>query len=88
MTEEFLRERLFRPFATTKAKGTGLGLWQCRMIIQAHGGEITAESRPGEGTVFNIALGGAAEASTPQGAAARRSEAPGRIANEVASESQ
>lgn len=82
---EFLRERLFRPFATTKQKGLGIGLWQCRMIIQAHGGEITAESRPGEGTVFNIALDGAAVADSRQGTAERRQTAQGRVANEVPS---
>jgi putative PEP-CTERM system histidine kinase len=58
IAEDFLRERLFRPFATTKPKGLGLGLWQCRMIVQAHGGEISVESRPGKGTVFHVALDG------------------------------
>jgi signal transduction histidine kinase len=53
---EFIRARLFRPFATTKKKGLGLGLYQSRSIVQAHGGELTASSRPGEGAEFQIAL--------------------------------
>jgi putative PEP-CTERM system histidine kinase len=56
MTEEFLRDRLFRPFATSKRRGLGLGLYQCRSIVRAHGGEITVESRPGEGSTFRILL--------------------------------
>jgi putative PEP-CTERM system histidine kinase len=54
--EGFLRERLFHPFATTKKKGLGLGLYQSRTIIQAHGGDLTASSRPGQGARFQIAL--------------------------------
>ncbi len=54
--EEFLREKLFRPFATTKKKGLGLGLYQCRSVVRAHGGELSVESRLGEGSVFQIAL--------------------------------
>jgi hypothetical protein len=56
MTEEFIRQMLFRPFATTKKKGLGLGLYQCRAIIQAHGGELSARSVPGKGSVFEVAL--------------------------------
>jgi putative PEP-CTERM system histidine kinase len=59
MSEEFLRERLFRPFATTKAKGLGLGLYQCRAIVRAHGGTLKAESRRGSGTTFRLSLLGA-----------------------------
>jgi putative PEP-CTERM system histidine kinase len=54
--EDFLRERLFRPFATTKKRGLGLGLYQSRSIVRAHGGELTVSSRPGEGARFQIAL--------------------------------
>jgi signal transduction histidine kinase len=36
--------------------GTGLGLWISRGIVQAHGGELIAESRPGEGSTFSFTL--------------------------------
>jgi len=52
MSEEFIRSRLFRPFATTKPNGLGIGLAQCRAIVEAHGGRIDVRSRPGEGTSF------------------------------------
>jgi putative PEP-CTERM system histidine kinase len=58
MTEEFIRQRLFRPFQTTKPKGFGIGLYQCRNIVEAHGGRIEVESRPGEGTSFTVLLPG------------------------------
>ncbi len=54
MTEEFMRTRLFKPFSTTKKGGLGVGLAQCRGIVEAHGGTIDARSRPGEGTVFTL----------------------------------
>jgi len=56
MTEEFLRQSLFRPFATTKASGLGIGLMQSKAIVEAHGGTIRVESRPGRGTRFEVSL--------------------------------
>lgn len=56
MTEEFIRTRLFRPFATTKAKGVGLGLYTCREVVEAHGGRIEVESKKGHGTRFRVVL--------------------------------
>ncbi len=47
---------LFEPFYTTKAQGTGLGLAISAHIITQHGGRITVESAPGEGTTFTILL--------------------------------
>lgn len=50
--------RIYDPFFTTKqiGKGTGLGLAVSYGIIQDHGGHITVESKPGEGTIFMITL--------------------------------
>jgi signal transduction histidine kinase len=56
MTEEFQRTRLFHPFATTKPKGVGLGLYTCRELIRALGGRVEVESRRGSGTCFRIVL--------------------------------
>jgi signal transduction histidine kinase len=56
MSEDFKRNRLFRPFATTKRKGVGLGLYTCREVVRAHGGEIQVESQKGVGTYFRVVL--------------------------------
>jgi len=56
MTETFLRESLFRPFQSTKKKGLGIGLFQCRAIVQAHGGGMQVESEAGKGTTFLVSL--------------------------------
>jgi PAS domain S-box-containing protein len=47
---------IFEPFITTKEYGLGLGLSICYGIIQKHGGQITVESQPGEGTSFTVWL--------------------------------
>jgi PAS domain S-box-containing protein len=54
--DEELLQKLFTPFVTTKEDGTGLGLVTSRKIIEAHGGSISVESSPGDGTCFSIAL--------------------------------
>ncbi|HEX5706172.1 MAG TPA: ATP-binding protein, partial [Pyrinomonadaceae bacterium] len=56
MDEDFLRLRLFRPFATTKTKGIGLGLFTCREVVESHGGRLEVESKPGAGTRFRAVL--------------------------------
>jgi two-component system, NtrC family, sensor kinase len=57
IAEEYLT-RIFDPFFTTKAdgRGTGIGLAVCSQIIHAHGGSITVQSHPGEGSTFTIRL--------------------------------
>lgn len=48
--------RVFEPYHTTKANGSGLGLMIVQRIIEEHGGEIELASKPGEGTCFKIRL--------------------------------
>ncbi len=52
----FQVRRAFEPFFTTKSRGTGLGLCICKRIVEAHGGSIRLDSRPGEGTCVTISL--------------------------------
>jgi putative PEP-CTERM system histidine kinase len=54
MTDEFMRQSLFRPFQTTKKHGLGIGMFQSRMIVEAHGGRIQASSKVGQGSTFQI----------------------------------
>jgi len=56
MSREFIRTRLFEPFQTTKARGLGIGLYQCRQIIHAAGGSLTVESEEGTGSRFVVSL--------------------------------
>ncbi|MDT8441880.1 MAG: response regulator [Desulfuromonadales bacterium] len=50
------RSRIFDPFFTTKEKGTGFGLSVVLRIVKTYSGKIAVDSRPGEGTVFDIRL--------------------------------
>lgn len=56
MTRVFIENRLFRPFATTKKNGIGLGLYTCREVIRATGGSIDVQSVEGAGTTFRVVL--------------------------------
>jgi signal transduction histidine kinase len=49
-------KKIFDPFFTTKKKGTGLGLAVCRKIIEDHTGELSVESKEGEGTSVTFTL--------------------------------
>jgi signal transduction histidine kinase len=48
--------RCFKPFHTTKAAGSGLGLPTTRRIVEIHGGRIEVQSEPGKGTQFTLWL--------------------------------
>lgn len=56
MSAAFLKESLFRPFQSTKKNGLGIGMYQSRMLVEAHGGSIWAESETGKGTTFWVSL--------------------------------
>ena len=49
-------ERVFEPFYTTKAEGTGMGLAISRTIIEAHGGWLSAQANPDGGSTFEFTL--------------------------------
>ncbi len=56
MSREFVEKSLFRPFQTTKKQGIGIGMFQSKMIIDAHRGKIEVETAPGKGTTFRVLL--------------------------------
>jgi two-component system, NtrC family, nitrogen regulation sensor histidine kinase NtrY len=64
-----MRDRLFLPYATTKEKGTGLGLAMVQHIVTEHGGEVAYRDAPGGGAEFVVTL-------TAEGPAPRSDAAP------------
>ena len=57
MDETFIRERLFRPFDSTKGKaGMGIGVYEARDYVHRAGGDLEVISRVGEGTTFRVRL--------------------------------
>ena len=56
MSASFIRDRLFKPFASTKSGGFGIGAFEARQVIVAMGGKLDVISREGEGTRFTIVL--------------------------------
>ncbi|QIK95387.1 PEP-CTERM system histidine kinase PrsK [Sphingomonas sp. HDW15A] len=63
MDSEFVRTRLFEPFASTKAGGFGIGAFEARALVHAMGGRLAVESAPGRGSKFVIHLAAAAAQS-------------------------
>ncbi len=56
MSEEFIRERLFKPFESTKSAGMGIGVFESREYINELGGRLEVSSRPSLGTTFRVVL--------------------------------
>ena len=54
--KEFLDDSIFQPFRTTKKNGLGIGLYQCKTIVEAHGGRIEAERISEGGSKFTVNL--------------------------------
>jgi len=58
--------RIFDPYFTTKAGASGLGLATAYAIVAKHGGHISVESKPGEGTTFTVDLPASHETPAPE----------------------
>ncbi|MCV2355472.1 PEP-CTERM system histidine kinase PrsK [Paucibacter sp. B2R-40] len=56
MSEEFIQQRLFKPFQTTKATGMGIGAFESYQYLQELGGKIKVDSKPNLGTKVTILL--------------------------------
>jgi signal transduction histidine kinase len=56
MSEEFIRERLFRPFESTKSAGMGIGVFESKEYVSELGGKLEVASSLLNGTVFRVAL--------------------------------
>jgi len=56
MTEQFMRERLFKPFESTKTAGMGIGVFESREYLREIGGQLDVVSAPSLGTTFRVTL--------------------------------
>ena len=57
MDNVFIREKLFKPFETTKGNaGMGIGVYESREFVQSIGGTMEVDSKPGQGTLFTLRL--------------------------------
>ncbi|HEX7987460.1 MAG TPA: XrtA/PEP-CTERM system histidine kinase PrsK [Duganella sp.] len=65
MTPEFIRERLFKPFESTKAAGMGIGAFESREYVAELGGRLEVQSVPQRGTTFRVVLPGWRTADVP-----------------------
>ena len=56
MTSDFVRDRLFKPFQTTKDTGTGIGAYESQQYVNQIGGRIEVQSAPNQGTCVRVRL--------------------------------
>lgn len=56
MDETFIQTQLFKPFASTKSAGMGIGAYECREYVRELKGDIRVDSRPGQGSIFTVTL--------------------------------
>ena len=56
MDSDFVRNRLFQPFSSSKPGGFGIGAFEARSLVAAMGGRLTVDSTPGSGTIFTVTL--------------------------------
>jgi len=63
ISKEFITQSLFRPFKTNKMRGLGIGLFQCKRIVEAHEGKIEVDTEEGKGSTFRIVLPAVGEKS-------------------------
>jgi signal transduction histidine kinase len=70
-----LTDRIFDPFVSTKETGLGLGLSICRRIVEAHGGSIAGDSRPGGGAYFTVRVPAAPYEASSQNESAEHQRA-------------
>lgn len=54
MTDDFIRENLFRPLISSKSGGFGIGAYQVQQLVREMGGHLEVQSKPGEGTTMSI----------------------------------
>jgi signal transduction histidine kinase len=67
MSAEFLRDRLFQPFETTKSGGVGLGLATAQQIVRFHRGTMRVLSQAGGGTLIRLSFPGIPESGDAGG---------------------
>jgi signal transduction histidine kinase len=75
--ESYMRDHLFRPFRSTKDAGLGIGLYQCKVLVEAAGGRIHITSLPNSGTTVRLMLP-AARSGLASAAEVRRSAEHGQ----------
>jgi putative PEP-CTERM system histidine kinase len=65
MSAEFMRERLFKPFETTKSGGMGIGVYESSQYVAGLGGQILIDSTVGTGTRVRVLLPAGSDAGAP-----------------------